>query len=71
MSPVDKLTPTVLKSLISTLFQEESAVILIVDKDDQEKILDFRIEPLPEVIALLALSGYGTPVGNILPGVKS
>ena len=60
MSADEKLSPATIKDLFTTLFQEESAVVIVVDKHNQNEVLEYRIEPLAEVVATLALNGLGT-----------
>ena len=38
---------------------KQQAVVLVVDED--ERLLDYRVQPLSELVADLALSGLGKP----------
>lgn len=62
MSADEKLSPANIKDLFTTLFQEESAVVIVVDKQNQNEVLEYRIEPLAEVVATLAMNGLGTAI---------
>lgn len=59
MANHDNTTTTALKQLFSTLFDDESAIIVVVNPENE--VLDYRVEPLSEIVALLALSGFGEP----------
>ena len=39
---------------------QQQAVVLVVDED--ERLLDYRVQPLSELVADLALSGLAKPV---------
>jgi len=54
------IMPTVLKRIFTKIFEEEDAIVLVVNPDNE--VIDYRVEPLSDVVALLAINGFGEPV---------
>ncbi len=64
MTQDEKTTPTehrnFLTNFLSGLLGDQQAVVLVVNQD--EKIVDYRVQTLAEVVATLDASGFGDPL---------
>lgn len=60
MTDEANIVPTALKRIFAKIFEEEDAIVLVVNPANE--IIDYRVEPLSDVVALLAINGFGEPV---------